>query len=76
MRPLVASSLALGACSSDGYSRTSVGVGHSDYGSSRDYYGSRRDVDGDGIPNRYYRDKDGDIVSNRFDWSPNNPYRR
>ena len=63
---LVGSSLALGACSSDGYSRTSVGVGYSDYG-SRDYgsrdFGSRRDFDGDG-------------VSNRFDWSPNNPYRR
>ena len=73
---LVASSLALGVCSSDGYSRTSVGVGYSDYGSSRDYYGSRRDVDGDGIPNRYDRDKDGDSVPNRFDWSPNNPYRR
>ena len=70
---VVGAALALGACSSDGYGRSSVGVGFSssDYG-----YGSRRDFYGDGVPNRYDFDRDGDGVSNRFDWSPNNPYRR
>lgn len=38
--------------------------------------GSRRDWDDDGIPNRYDFDRDGDGVSTRFDWSPNDPYRR
>jgi hypothetical protein len=74
---LAASAMALGACSSDGYSRTSLGVGISSGGYDRyDGYGNRRDWDGDGIPNRYDMDRDGDGVSNRFDWAPNNPYRR
>jgi len=78
---LAASVLALSACgTSDGYSRTSLGVGISSgpaYDSYDGYgYGTRRDWDADGIPNRYDMDRDGDGVTNRFDWSPNNPYRR
>jgi len=73
---LAGSVLALGACASDGYSRSSVGVGFSSSDYGYDGYGSRRDRDRDGVPNRYDYDRDGDGVSNRFDWAPNNPYRR
>ena len=75
---LVGAAVALGACTGDGYSRTSFGIGVSAYepGYYGYGYGSRRDRDGDGIPNRYDMDRDGDGVSNRFDWSPSNPYRR
>lgn len=31
------------------------------------------DLDGDGVPNRYDRDRDGDGVPNRFDRAPDNP---
>ncbi len=70
---LAGSALALGACSSDGYTRTSVGISSYD---RYDGHRPRRDVDADGIPNRYDMDKDGDGVPNRLDWAPNNPYRR
>jgi len=44
-----------------------------------DRVGSRRpwgDLDGDGIPNKYDRDKDGDGRRNGRDDHPKNPFRR
>jgi len=38
-------------------------------------YGPYGDLDRDGIPNQDDRDRDGDGVRNRYDHSPDNPYR-
>ena len=39
-------------------------------------YGPYGDLDRDGIRNQDDRDRDGDGVRNRYDYAPNNPYRR